>query len=217
MKLGLACQSIIRIGQTLHQKGWLASADGNISYRIDQKQILITPSGAHKGFLRAHDLCLINHHGETVSGGKPSSESLMHLTIYQNVPQAKAVVHAHPPLAIAWSIAFPEAQKLPVGAMSELILAAGDIPIAPYARPGTQAMGEVLKPLLPQHRIIILSRHGALAWGEDLEEAYRGIERLEHAVSILWSAHSLGRISSLSEEETLALRELREKIGPRIL
>ena len=139
----------------------------------------------------------------------------MHLCVYQNCPLAQAVVHAHPPTAIALTMAFPDWQELPNDCLSELVLALGRLPIAPFARPGTQAMGEVLKPFLPDHRAILLARHGAIAWGESLEEALWGIERLEHTAKILHQALQLGPLTKLPAEEMAALQKLREKIGPR--
>jgi L-fuculose-phosphate aldolase len=124
------------------------------------------------------------------------------------------VVHAHPPTAIAWSLARPDLDALPDEAMPEVILAAGRIPIAPYARPGTAAMGEAIQPFLPAHRLMILARHGALAWGEDLEEAVLGMERLEHVAQILKSAHELGGATPLPPGEVAALRAMREAQGP---
>src|SRR5581483_2454180 len=122
---------------------------------------------------------------------------LMHLEVYRSCPKAKAVVHAHPPTAIAWTIAHPEMKMLPSDCMSELILAVGDLPVVPYARPGTLNMGEVLRPYLPGSRVMILARHGALSWGEDLDEAYNGMERLEHTALILKSAWELGGLTAL--------------------
>ncbi len=90
----------------------------------------------------------------------------MHLTVYGHCPQARAVIHAHPPIAISWTVAFPEDRELPGDCLSEIILAAGKIPIVEYARPGTQAMGNVLLPFIENYKIMILSRHGALSWGE---------------------------------------------------
>lgn len=209
-------QQIIHIAQQLHAKNMLASADGNISYRISDEEILITPKGVSKALLKSEDIAVINLRNEILSG-TPSSERLMHLTVYQMCPKARSVIHAHPPTATAWSIARPELKELPAGCLSELILAAGRIPIAPYMRPGTQAMGDALKPFLSECRIIIMARHGATVWGEDLQEALNGMERLEHTAEILMRAEMLGGITDLPKEEILALRALREKIGDKIL
>lgn len=154
--------------------------------------------------------------GEVLSG-KPSNEMLMHLEIYRQCPKAKAVVHAHPPHAVAWSVARPDLAELPATALAEVILTTGGIPIVPYARPGTSAMGEVLRPYLPDHRLMVLSRHGGLSWGEDLDEAVNGMERLEHSAQMLAIAQGLGGLTSLPEDEVRQLKELRKQIGERLL
>jgi L-fuculose-phosphate aldolase len=83
--------------------------------------------------------------------------------------------------------------------------------------PGTEAMGANLLPFLPRHRLLILARHGGLCWGEHMDEAAGGMERLEQVAEILWKAETLGGAKPLSAEELTELRALRAKIGPRII
>lgn len=207
---------IIEIAVHLASKNLLAAADGNISYRLKENEVLITPSGRPKRRIKPADIAHIDIENNLISG-KPSSESLMHCFIFRHCPEAKAIIHAHPPTAIAWTIAEPELKKLPDDCLSELILATGGIPIAAYARPGTNMMGEVLRSFLPQHRAIILARHGAITWGESLEECCNGMERIEHTAEILWKAASLKQLSALPAAEVAALYEMRAKLGNRLL
>lgn len=209
-------QEILRICQRLHGRNLLAAADGNVSYRVSDQEILFTPSGVNKAFLSPQDIAVVTLDNKILSGN-PSGERLMHLEVYRQCPKAKAVVHAHPPTAIAFTLAHPEWKELPSDGLSELILAMGSVPIAPYARPGTQAMGDVLRPFLPASRVILLARHGGLSWGEDLDEAYNGMERLEHISQILMHAYALGGLTSLPAEEVQVLREMRKKLGERTL
>jgi L-fuculose-phosphate aldolase len=209
-------KQMIAVAQALHHKNMLAAADGNISYRLNDNEILITPSGKPKTSISLDDIAIINLKNAILSGN-PSSERLMHLAVYKNCPKARCVIHAHPATAIAWSIARPDLTELPAGCLSELILAAGRVPIAPYARPGSQSMGDVLKPFLPDSRIIILARHGAITWSEDLQEALNGMERLEHTATILLHATQLGGLTFLPEEEVAVLHTMRKKMGERIL
>lgn len=215
-KFNKIAEEIVKICQRLHGRNMLAAADGNISVRLSDSEILITPSGIAKGFMVPEEMSVINLNGDVLRGN-PSSERLMHLEIYRSCDSAKAVIHAHPPTAIAWSIARPELTKLPSDCLSEVILATGDIPFVPYARPGTAQMGEVLKPFLPKHQAMILRAHGAVAWGQDLDEAYRGMERIEHSAQILATAEQLGGLTKLPDEEIKYLYELRAKIGNKLL
>lgn len=199
----------------LHARGLLAAADGNVSVRQADGSIVLTPAGVNKARLRPGSLARIALDG-CILEGQPSTERAMHLAIYRACPEARVIVHAHPPTAIAWTLVRPDLTELPTDALPELLLAAGRVPIVPYARPGTEEMGTVLLPFLPAHRLMLLSRHGALAWGESMEEAVNGIERVEHSALILKAAVELGGTTPLPESEIEALRELKARIGPRL-
>lgn len=207
---------ILDFCRRLNQRGWLASADGNISYRFTNENILITPTGINKAFMKAKDFAKISLSNK-VKRGNPSSERLMHLEVFKKCPDARAVIHAHPPTAIAWTLAHPKWAELPCDSLSEGILALGSIPIVSYQRPGSLEMGSALRPWLPQRRALILARHGVICWGETLEEAYNGVERLEAISIILWKAASLGPLHPLPAEEIEYLQSLRKKLGDRIL
>jgi len=207
--------STLRAIQTLWSKNYLAAGDGNFSFKVDS-QIWISPSGVRKCELNPEDFVKLEV-GEVGAKRKPSSESLMHQTVFQNAEKAKVVFHAHPPAAIAYSIATKE-KAVPNNLMSELILSVGEIPIADYARPGSQEMGEVLKPYLPQSRVMILKHHGAISWGETVEEALNGMERLEHTCEILLKVNSFGGVAStLTADEVGWLIEKRKELGERTL
>ena len=209
-------EAICDVCRRLHARNLLAAADGNVSVRLEDGRIAMTPSGVAKNRVTAGDLAFLAPDGAILEG-RPSTERLMHLAVYRACPEARAVVHAHPPTAIAWSLARPDLAFLPSDALPEVTLAAGSIPFVPYARPGTAAMGDQLLPFLPDHRLLILARHGALAWGESLEEAYHGLERLEHVCQILKAAQELGGALPLPEDELLALRQARLQGGRRLL
>lgn len=215
VKLNIS-REIIEACKFLHDRNMLAAADGNLSYRVSDHEILMTPSGVNKAFLKPADLAVVTLDNKILSG-KPSSERLMHLEVYRQCSQARCVIHAHPPTAVAWTVAYPDLRELPSECLAEVILAAGRIPIVPYARPSTQQMGDNLRPFLPACRIMILARHGAMAWGESLEEAYNGMERLEHSAQILQSAYLLGGLTSLPAQEIDALRAMRKQIGDKTL
>ena len=200
----------------LHARGLLAAADGNVSVRLPDDTVLLTPAGVNKARLVPGSLARVALDGRILEG-RPSTERAMHLAIYRASADARVVIHAHPPTAIAWTLARPELTELPTDALPELLLAAGRVPIVPYARPGTEEMGAVLLPFIPAHRLLLLSRHGALAWGESMEEAVNGIERVEHSALILKAAEELGGSTPLPPLELEELRVLRTRIGPRLL
>ena len=200
----------------LHARGLLAAADGNVSMRLEDDTLLLTPAGVNKARLPPGSLARVALDGRVLDG-RPSKELAMHLAVYGACPDARVVVHAHPPTAIAWTLARPELEELPTDSLPELLLAAGRVPIVPYARPATEELGTVLLPFLPGHRLLLLSRHGALAWGESMEEAINGIERLEHSALILKAAEELGGATPLPAAELEALRAMKARLGPRLL
>lgn len=209
-------EQIVAACKRLYNRNMLAAADGNISFRLEDERILITPSGVAKAFIKPTEIAVIDIHGEIIDG-KPSAERLMHLEVYRRCSKARAVVHAHPPHAIAWSVQDPRIDELPSDILSEVILAAGRVPVVPYARPTTVDMGTELRAFLPQCRLMILERHGGLSWGEDLDEAVNGMERLEHSAQILWLAQTLGQPRSMPPDEVEALRAMRASMGERLL
>ena len=209
-------QALLDAAKRLHARGLLAAGDGNLSVLLEDGRIAMTPRGVPKAQVRMEDLAFLSLDG-TVLSGHPSSERAMHLAVYRAVPEARAVVHAHPPTAIAWTLARPELSELPSDSLPEVILAAGRIPVVPMAIPGTEAMGANLLPFLPAHRLMILARHGGLAWGESVQEAAGGMERLEQVAEILWKAETLGGAKPLAASELTGLRALREKLGPRLI
>ncbi len=204
--------SIMQIGQMLHNKNMLAACDGNISFRFEDR-ILITKTGSFNWGLSETDFAVISLNGDVIEG-TPSSEIAMHLAVYNaSNGLATSVIHAHPVNAIALSIAKPLWQQLPNNCISELVIAAGIIPIVPYQRPGSKELADEISKHVPERKMMILSRHGALAWGSSLLEAYFGIERLEHSCEILLKASSIGDLSTLNNMEMAELLAIRESVG----
>ena len=209
-------EEIIKTAIMLHDKNMLAACDGNISYRFDDSTILITPSGKPKFLLEEKDIAVIDIDGKVIEG-KPSSEMLMHLEVYKMRADAKAVIHAHPPTAVAYSIAHPDAEEVPGKSFSELILAVGKLPIVPFQMPGSLEIGTALHPYIKDSKVMVLARHGAISFGEDLIEAYNGMERLEHSCEILLKAESFGAVTELDEQAIDELYAMRKKIGDKTL
>ena len=214
-ELAAEFEAVCDVCRRLHARNFLAAADGNVSLRLADGRIAITPSGVNKATIRPDQMAFLSASGAVLSGN-PSSERLMHLAIYAACADARAVVHAHPPTAIAWTVARPEWTELPGDILPEVVLGVGSIPIVPYARPGTDAVGAGLTPWLPRSRALILARHGVVCWGETLDEGYDGVERIEHVARILKSAQELGGLTSLPAAEVAALARLRESSGPRL-
>ena len=198
-------EEIIRVGRLLHQKGYISASDGNISVRLDDDRILTTPTGLSKGFLTKDQLVVINRKGKKVSGSlNPSSEILMHLCVYEERKDVKAVVHAHPPISTAFSIAGVSLARC---ILPEVVCTLGAIHTTDYATPGTQEVPEVIREFIKTHDALILDRHGTLTVGKELFEAYMKVEKVEHTAAVTLAARQLGNIRLLPDEEVGKLQE----------
>ena len=204
---------IVEIGRRLWQRGFVASNDGNISVRIAQDRLLMTPASVSKGFMSAEMMVITDLEGrviEAAPGRKPSSEALMHLVVYRERPDINAVVHAHPPIATGFAVA---GIALDRAVLAEVVTTLGGIPIAGYATPSTQELAETVAPLIKSHDGVLLANHGAVALGRDLFSAYYKMETIEHFAQISLVARQLGREHLLSREEVERLQGLRGRYG----
>lgn len=199
---------IVKIGRLLCENGLVAGTDGNLSILTEDKKLLITPSGVAKGRLHENDLILVNAEGTILSGDKqPSSELLMHLFVYKKRPDIMACCHAHPPYATAFSIV---GKELPPDILPEVILSVGQIPLADYATPGTEAVPKSLEKHIDGHCAFMLRNHGVLTIGLSLEEAYNRMEIVEHFARIIYIAEKVGRLNHLDKDEVKGLKKTRD-------
>ena len=197
---------MVEIAQRMYQRGYVVALEGNISARLGA-EFLITPTQTPKGSLQGFDMVLVNQKGVSLDKGKtPSSERLVHLCIYEKRPDVQAVVHAHPPMATAFSVThtpFPMA-------FPEMILAVGEIPLVPYGPPGSVELVAQLEPFIQNHHVFLLQNHGLVTVGDSLDMAYFRLEIVEHYAKILWTAKHLGPIQALSLEQIEALTHRQE-------
>lgn len=196
---------IVEIGKRMYERGFVAANDGNISARLHDGSILITPTGVSKGDMSPETLLCITPEGEIISGeGKKSSETDMHLRIYRENPEVRAVVHAHPPYSTAFAVAeLP--LDLPIYPEAMVIL--GEVPCAPYAKPGTPAVGDSIAPYCKTRRAVLLAHHGLVAWGRDLTEAWHRMESAEgYARIIMLTKYVMGIVKPLSKEQIEELK-----------
>ena len=199
---------ILRVCRRLYERGLVAGPDGNVSVRLLDGTILVTPSGMSKVDVGDEDLVMVDLNGRTTSGSRaPSSELQMHLRIYQRRPDAMAVVHAHPPLATGFAVA---GENFVAPVLPEVILQMGGVPLLPYATPGTSALADSFEPFLDRHDAFLLANHGATTLGPTLDIAHQRMESLEHAARILLAARMVGKVNELSASEAQALRLSRE-------
>jgi L-fuculose-phosphate aldolase len=203
-------QEIIRIGQLLHDKSFIAANDGNISVRLDDNRLLVTPTCISKGMMTAEDLLVVDCQGRVVSGfRKVTSEIGMHLMIYRARPDVNAIVHAHPPVATGFAAA---RIALDQALVSEIVLSLGSVPLAQYATPGTQQLSDNIEPHVSDHDAVLMANHGVVAYAGELWQAYMNMETVEHFAKIALITHQLGCAHFLPEDEVARLSETRRRM-----
>jgi L-fuculose-phosphate aldolase len=201
-------EELVAVCCRLYDRGLIAGQDGNVSVRLGDGHILVTPAGLSKVDVTPDDLVELTPEGRQVTDGLPaSSEVGMHLRIYHERPDVRAVVHAHPPVATAYGVVGRDFMD---AVLPEAIFHLGRVPLVPFAMPGTPALGDAMAPFLADHDVFLLASHGATTVGPSLRLAHQRMENLEHAARILHAAEQLGSPRPLRDEDVAALRRARE-------
>jgi L-fuculose-phosphate aldolase len=199
------------IGRRIWLKGFCAGNEGNHSFRLGPDRVLCTPSLISKGNLKPDDMCVVDMEGKQVSGKrKRTSEILLHLAVYQERDDVKAVIHSHPPHATAFAIADID---LPTCIHPEAEVFLGPVKTAKYVTPGDKRLGESIKPFIKESNTILLGNHGVVCYGPDLEDAYYKLEIVDAYARILLLVKQLGSVRPLGDVEMKELLDLKKRIG----
>jgi L-fuculose-phosphate aldolase len=200
---------IVQFGRLLHANRFVAATDGNLSVRLDDSRLLITPTSISKGRMRASDMVIVDMDGKRLAGHRSVSTELgMHLLIYRLRPDVNGIVHAHPPTATGFAASGYDLNRPLV---CEVVVGLGSIPLARYGTPGTPELTDALEPLIPHHDAILMANHGVVTFGSSLESAYMKMETVEHFARIALVTHLLGNEQPLNEKEVEKLHEVRHR------
>jgi len=210
-------EEIVRVCRLLHEKGYAVATDGNVSVRLSKNRILSTPSGFSKGFLAPEQLVVTDLEGRKIPSHEPASreleptsELLMHLEAYRQRPDIGAVIHAHPPICVALSIAGISLARC---LLPEVVVTLGLIPTAEYATPASAEGPGAIRDLIAKHDALIIQRHGTLTVGKDPFDAYLKLEKVEHLAHVTLILRQLGRETPLSPAEVAKLLRMRREKG----
>ena len=202
---------IVEAGRRLYARAYIASNDGNISARLDDRRLITTPKSVCKGFMTPDMMVIVDYDGNKVAGERdPSTELPMHLEIYRNRADANAVVHAHPPYATGFAVA---GIPLTRAVLAEVVTTLGSIPIAAYGTPSTSELPEAVRKYIKAHDGMLLANHGAVTCGRDVLSAYYKMETIEHFARISLVARQLGGEHLISRDEVERLQGLRGFYG----
>jgi L-fuculose-phosphate aldolase len=203
--------AICEIGKLCYAKGYIVGADGNLSARMSDGTVLITPAGAMKGFLSPEHLAHVDIQGRVLDNGpKCSTETGIHLVAYVERPEMRAVLHCHPPHAVAMTIAGVDMQT-PI--IPEIIVTIGGIPTAPYGTPGTPELPESIRAIIKCSDTLVMQNHGSVTIGSNLLDAFKKLDMLEHTAKILWLARCMGQVNALGPEAVRKLLGTRQSLG----
>jgi L-fuculose-phosphate aldolase len=203
-------RQIAKVCRALYEKNLVAATDGNISARLDAHRVLVTPSGISKGDVGEREIAVCDMAGRKVGRcGEISSEINVHLAAYNARPDVGGVVHAHPPIATAFTF-IGAAGMFAEPVIPEVANQIGPIPAAPYITPGTRELAEAFGSRVRECDLVLLIRHGAVAVGKDPWAAYLRMEKLEHTALILKAACEMAggwrKIKRLSPRQIEHLR-----------
>ncbi len=212
---GLLRRGIAEVGSLMYQKGFIAATDGNISARLGDDHLVITPSGVCKGFITPDQMSVIALEdladaASPTAGGYISTEIRMHLAVYRERPDVRAVCHGHPPHAVAFTLAGLDLNK---AVIPEIVVTLGTIPTAPYGTPGTDELPDSIRETIRCSDAMLLERHGALCVGENLTEAFQRMEQVEHTAKIVYLAKTLGSLKTLDPDQVARLLQTRADLG----
>jgi L-fuculose-phosphate aldolase len=203
-------REICRIGKLMYDRNYVVGSDGNISVRLDDGRIIGTPTMTCKGRLTEELLAVTDEAGRALTNSKPSSELAMHILIYNERPDVRAVCHAHPPHATAFAAAGLAIDQ-PI--LSEVILTLGCVQLAGYGTPGTMELSKAMRPLIKDHNVLLMANHGAVAYAINLWQAFDRLETMEHTARIAILARILGGAKNLSSHAIEKLINVREAAG----
>ena len=187
----------------------MPGTSGNLSVRLDDSRLLVTPTGVSKFLLRSADIVIVDLEGKHLDGyRKATSEVSMHLAVYRHRNDGTAVIHSHPPIAAAFAYV---GRGLDEMLCQEAVMTLGVVPLATYAATGTEEVAASLAPFIPDHDAILLANHGAVSCGRTLLEAFQKMEIVEHLANITLVAHQLGAPRTLEHEQIKQLRDAKTR------
>lgn len=203
---------IIDVGRKLWERQYVDGNGGNISVRLGQRYVLCTPTMMSKRDMQPADICLSDLDGNILAGDRlRTSELLLHIEIYRNNLNARAVVHCHPPHATAFAMT---GTVPPNGLVSEYETSIGPAALAPYETPGTQAFAETVRPFVRDHNTILLSNHGIVCWADTATHAEWLVETFENYCKTYLIAQQIGMpLRFLPDGKIKELLAIKRRLG----
>jgi L-fuculose-phosphate aldolase len=208
-----AKEEIVAVGKKLWHRQYVDGNGGNISYRIGPNEVLCTPTLCSKHDLTEALISMVDLEGNQLAGTAPrTSEIFLHLEIYKAVPEAKGVVHCHPPHATAYAIT---GRVPPSGIVPEFDVFVGAVALSPYETPGTKRFAETVLPFVKNYNTVLLGNHGIVCWADTVTHAEWYAEVLEtYCWTLTIAAAQLGvPVSRIPQAKTQDLLSIKKRLG----
>ncbi|AUX79405.1 MULTISPECIES: 3-oxo-tetronate 4-phosphate decarboxylase [Sinorhizobium] len=176
---------IVRAGQSIFDRGLTSGSTGNISVKMSDGRMLMTPTNASLGSLVPERLSLFSAEGVHLGGDKPTKEAFLHRCMYCARPHGKAVVHLHSTYSVAVSILkdIDEKDALPP-LTAYYVMRVGTLPLVPYFRPGDEKLAAAVQEAAATSNAVLMANHGPVVAGRSLEEAQYATEELEETAKL---------------------------------
>lgn len=190
---------IVSIISRIYERSLTTTSGGNISIIDDNGDIWITPAAVDKGSLRASDVMLVKRDGTVTGKHKPSSEYPFHKAIFELRPDIKAIIHAHPPALVSFSIA----HRIPdPNVITQAKHICGPIGYAAYEIPGSRELGQHIGAEFEKgYNAVIMENHGTVVGGSDINDAFQRFETFEFCARTIIYGQMIGEVKYLSDEE----------------
>ncbi len=191
-------EAVLAVAQELNRRGLVEGSSGNVSARVDNEHVCLTPSSILYDEMVVDDLVIVDLAGEVVEGDKaPTSEKALHLACYRRYPEVGGVIHSHAVFATMFAVA---RQPIPAAIEEVAVYIGGDVEVCEYTMTGTDELGEVVAENLAEKGATLLANHGMVTVGDTVEKALRNAALVERTAQIVWGARMLGPLGEVPPE-----------------
>ncbi|HVK92413.1 MAG TPA: 3-oxo-tetronate 4-phosphate decarboxylase [Mycoplana sp.] len=178
-------EKIVRFGALLYERRLAHGSAGNLSVRLEDGSILVTPTNSSLGSLDPERISKVSPTGELLAGDPPSKEAFFHLAVYEERPTARAIVHLHSTHSVAVScLCHADTTDVLPPLTAYYVMRIGRLPLVPYFRPGDRRLANAVRAVAKDHHAMLLANHGPIVAGKSLEEAVYAYEELEETAKL---------------------------------
>jgi len=190
--------AVLAAAKTMHARGLVEGTAGNVSGRVDDGTVVVTPSSLSYEAMTLDDLVQVTLDGEVVSGERsPTSEKAVHLNTFASYPEVGGVVHCHARYASMFAVSH---QPIPAAIDEFVVYIGGEVPVCDYHASGTDGLGPEVASKLGDRSAALMANHGLVTIGKSVDDALHSALVVEHNAHIFWGAKLLGGVVDLPDK-----------------